>query len=211
MTDDAADRPAMTFSTACSSIERILLVVALLAAPAIAGRMLFSLTRSANNLGISIGELIRTYGGAPLVAVTLLGAVFLMVYSPMYLQYRARGRVRVDDEGFHFERTAFLPGGLLARDVRFTWDEMLGAQFRNRRVGLSRRPELNLTWKGGSLTLRLAQLWQVGPDRKAPLIARAPESVAGWRDHPLVTLALEKDTARRIASAKATKPDEEPI
>jgi hypothetical protein len=207
---EAGGEPAPSghvFSFACYPAERVIILVAILVAPAAAALFLVDFKRAAGAAGLSLQE---AFADAPdiqrLAAVMGLAVLALVVFAVVYLQYRASTRVVVGPTSLRFERRAFLPFGWLSRQAEVPFADIVLSQYRLRRLPFE-RPELILTFPSRSgpsrdrLVLPLAQAWEETAGGRRPWLARRPQPSGRWADHRLALLV-----ERRIAQSRSKAP-----
>jgi hypothetical protein len=193
-----------TFSMSATSVERVILLAAFFAAPVVTVGMLASERRTADALGITFAELLQRQGAAAATALTIIGALLIIGFVPIYLQYRGKTTIEVGAGGFRVVTPPFLPLGLLARDVRIDWDHLQRVQYRQRRRLLSRRPELVVESAAERVVLPLTDVWErTEAQARPPVVAKPPDTPGGWADHPLVQAVQGWQVQSRAKAARA--------
>jgi hypothetical protein len=178
--------PERRYSFACFPAERIAFVFAMIVAPAIAGIVVYSFRNAAQGAGLSFEEMIARYNAKPLAAAALAVAMVVILYGVIYLQFRARTFVTLNEQGIRFERGRFLPFGLLEALVYLEWSAVRDVRFRmSRRYGFE-RPELEVIGNGERILLPVMDAWDVESTSKRPMMPSKPKSAGGWQDHALV-------------------------
>ena len=205
MTGPTDNGQAKTYSLACSSVERVILLVAMVVSPVAVVRTVVGLRDTAESTGVTLGELLALSNAGVTVAVIILLTLFILIFSPLYVQYRARTQLDLDDAGLWFRREAFLPFALLTRDLRLTWEQVDEIRYRHRILPLP-MPLLELRHGERWLRIPIPQLWDTSTGEKRPWRTLRPQD--GWPDHPAVTLAEDRFVASR-ASLAAKENDSE--
>lgn len=192
------------FSMSATSVERVILLSAFFAAPVVTVGMLASERRTADALGITFAELLQRQGAAAATALTIIGALLIIGFVPIYLQYRGKTTIEVGADGFRVATPPFLPLGLLARDIRIEWDHLQRVQYRQRRRLLSRRPELVVESAAERVVLPLTDVWErTASQTRPPVVAKPPDTPGGWADHPLVQAVQGWQVQSRARGARS--------
>ena len=192
------DERTKTYSFACSPVERVMLLVAMVVSPIAVVRTLVGLRDTAQSTGVSLNELLAISNARLTVGMILLLTLFILVFCPLYVQYRSRTRLVLEQKGLAFRRETFLPFSFLTRDIHLEWQQVDEIRYRYRVLPLP-IPLFELRYGDRWLRLPISQLWDTSDGERRPWKTPVPKD--GWSEHPAVKYAQDRFVASRASLA----------
>ena len=199
-TDESAEdrRQIQSYTLTCSPLDRVTFLCAMLISPVGAIYTLVGLRDTAEVTGVTVNQLLASSNARFTMGLVLLLTIFILIFCPLYLQYRARARLELDEEGVRFKRGVFLPFSLLTRDIQLKWEQVDEIRYRYRILPMP-MPLLELRHGRDWLTLPVPHLWDESVEGRRPWKTPAPKG--GWSDHRAVKYVQDRFVDSRASLA----------
>lgn len=190
----------VSYSLACNPSERVFILMGMLLVPMMTVRVVIGLIQAAEARGVPFGELLSDNRAKWTALLLIVISTLLLLGGPIYLQMRSRTTFEMTSDGLRFSRRAFLPFGILTKDVSVTWTSVVGVAFRRRWVPFP-LPMMCVRTGDQVLNVPLPYLWDDRLTKKRPWNAGAPKG--GWQEHAALEAAQHLFISSRAAAARS--------